>query len=189
MQKLCCVRTRQHLCQFGLFRHNFTTVSPPILNHFWWELYHLRTLIHIHRPQTKPDATSLAKRALSTAMHATRCAASQSLNGLSPGTIAFRHDMFIDIPYIADILTISRSRQALIDSRLLKENTKRISHDYRIGETVMKKSILSLSDKLLPSFTGPYIIEQVHTNGTCTIRLTPNQTEHINIRRLKPYRA
>ena len=39
MQKLCCVRTRQHLCQFGLFRHKFTTVSPPILNHFWWELY------------------------------------------------------------------------------------------------------------------------------------------------------
>ena len=30
------------LCQFGLFRHKFTTVSPPILNHFWWELYHRR---------------------------------------------------------------------------------------------------------------------------------------------------
>ena len=29
------------LCQFGLFRHKFTTVSPPILNHFWWELYQL----------------------------------------------------------------------------------------------------------------------------------------------------
>ena len=43
MQKLCCVRTRQHLCQFGLFRHNFTTVSPPILNHFWWELYQFST--------------------------------------------------------------------------------------------------------------------------------------------------
>ena len=27
------------LCQFGLFRHKFNTVSPPILNHFWWELY------------------------------------------------------------------------------------------------------------------------------------------------------
>ena len=145
--------------------------------------------MNIHRRQIKTDATSLAKRALSTAMHATRCAASQSLNGLSPGTIAFRRDMFVDIPYVADILTISRSRQALIDSRLLKENAKRISHDYRIGEPVMKKSILSLSDKLLPLFTGPYIIEQVHTNGTCTIRLTPNQTERINIRRLKPYRA
>ena len=29
------------LCQFGLFRHKFTTVPPPILNHFWWELYQL----------------------------------------------------------------------------------------------------------------------------------------------------
>ena len=137
----------------------------------------------------KTDATSIAKRAPSTAMHATQSAASQSLNGLSPGTIAFCWDMFIDIPYIAGILTISRSRQALIDSRLLKENAKRISHDYCTGESAMKKSILSLSDKLLHSFTGPYIIEQVHTNGTCTIRLTPTQTERINICRLKPYWA
>ena len=43
----------------------------------------LRTLIHIHRPQTKPEATSVAECALATAMHATRCAASQSLNRLS----------------------------------------------------------------------------------------------------------
>ena len=97
--------------------------------------------------------------------------------------------MFIDIPYVADILTISRSRQALIDSHLLEENAKRISHDYRIGESVLKKSIWSLSNKLLPPLTGPYLIEQVHTNGTCTIRLSPNQTEPINIRHLKPYRA
>ena len=137
----------------------------------------------------KPDATSIAKCALATAMHATRCAASQSLNGLSSGSIAFRRDMFIDIPYVADILTISCSRQALINSRLLKENAKRISHDYHIGESVLKKSFLSLSDKLLPTFTGPYIIKRVHTNGTCTICLTPNQTERINICRLKPYRA
>ena len=34
----------------------------------------LCTLIHIHWPQTKPNATSVAKRALATAMHATCCA-------------------------------------------------------------------------------------------------------------------
>ena len=28
------------LCKFGLFRHKLTTISPSILNHFWWELYH-----------------------------------------------------------------------------------------------------------------------------------------------------
>ena len=27
------------LCQFGLFCHKLTTISPSILNHFWWELY------------------------------------------------------------------------------------------------------------------------------------------------------
>ena len=30
------------LCQFGLFCHKVTTVSPPILNHFRWELYQLK---------------------------------------------------------------------------------------------------------------------------------------------------
>ena len=53
--------------------------------------------------------------------------------------------MFIDIPYVADILTISRSRQALIDSRVLKENAKQISHDYHIGESVMSNRKMSKS--------------------------------------------
>ena len=30
------------LCQFGLFCHQLTTISPSILNHFWWELYQPR---------------------------------------------------------------------------------------------------------------------------------------------------
>ena len=54
---------------------------------------------------------------------------------------------------------------------------------------MLKKSVLSLSDKLNPSFTGPHEIIQVHTNGTVTIRLTDNVTECINIRRIKPYRS
>ena len=49
------------LCQFGLFRHKFTTVSQPILNHFRWELYQvpplwehsLTTLLH-HDPTSDP---------------------------------------------------------------------------------------------------------------------------------------
>ena len=28
------------LCQLGLFCHQLTTISPSILNYFWWELYH-----------------------------------------------------------------------------------------------------------------------------------------------------
>ena len=79
-------------------------------------------LIHIHHPQTKSDATSLAKQALATAMHASFCTVNHSLNNLSPGAIIFRRDMFLDIPFISDIITLTCARQTLIDNRLLKEN-------------------------------------------------------------------
>ena len=49
------------------------------------------------------------------------------------------------------------------------------------------KMVLSLSDKLKPTFTGPHLILQVHTNGTVTIRLRDNLTECINIQHIKPY--
>ena len=36
-----CMHKTTILCQLGLFCHKLTTISPPILSHFWWELYHL----------------------------------------------------------------------------------------------------------------------------------------------------
>ena len=56
-----------------------------------------------------------------------------------------------------------------------------------MGDQILKKMVLSLSDKLKPTFTGPYPILQVHTNGTITICLRDNLTEWINIHRIKPY--
>ena len=42
MQKLCCVRTRQQFsASLDYFCHQLTTISPSILNHFWWELYQI----------------------------------------------------------------------------------------------------------------------------------------------------
>ena len=35
-----CMHKTTILCQFGLSCHQLTTISPSILNHFWWELYH-----------------------------------------------------------------------------------------------------------------------------------------------------
>ena len=39
-------------------------------------------------------------------MHATCCAAHEALCYSSPGAIAFFHDMYLDIPFFADIITI-----------------------------------------------------------------------------------
>jgi hypothetical protein len=51
---------------------------------------------------------------------------------------------------------------------------------------VWEKNNLGFSDKLNPSGTGPFKIERIHANGTLTIRLNENETERINIRRIKP---
>ena len=40
MQKLCCVRTRQQFsASWDHLSPAYLTISPSILNHFWWELY------------------------------------------------------------------------------------------------------------------------------------------------------
>ena len=36
-----CTHKTIILYQFGLFCHQLTTISPSILNHFWWELYQI----------------------------------------------------------------------------------------------------------------------------------------------------
>ena len=38
---MLCTHKTTILCQFGLFCHQLTTISPSILNHFWWELYQI----------------------------------------------------------------------------------------------------------------------------------------------------
>ena len=94
--------------------------------------------------------------------------------------------MFLGIPLIADILAIRNNRQLLVDKRLLRENAKRIKHDYAIDEKVWKNQQIGFSDKLKPTMQGPYKIIRVHTNGTVTIQLSPNVTERINICRIRP---
>ena len=145
----------------------------------------LRTLIHLHNPQTVQQAKAVGDTALAMAIHATCCASHQAFHHLMPGSFAFCHDMFFDLPFLTHIVALQETCQNLVDTHLFHENASCISHDYKVN--VLKKSVLSLSDKLKPSFTGPYLILQVHTNGTITIRLANNVTEHIIIRWIKPY--
>ena len=77
-------------------------------------------------------------------------------------------------------------RQLLIDEKLMRANSSRISYDNRPGDEVL---VLAYKpDKLDPSATGPFRIERVHVNGTVTIRRNAHVTERINIRRVRPYR-
>ena len=104
----------------------------------------------------------------------------------SPGSVAFSRDVMLDIPLHADVLAIQENRQCLVGKRLLRENAKRIAHDYVVGDLVWKKRYLGLSDKLQETVDGPHPIKRVWTNGTVSIRLSPNLVECINIRRIRP---
>ena len=145
----------------------------------------LRALYSMNPPDGINSANRLVDTALATCMYATRTALHGGLRA-SPGSLAFGRDMVLDIPVIADWITIQNNRQQLIDQRLIEANRKRFSYDYNIGDQVLK--LVYQPNKLQPRAEGPYTIDTVHTNGTVTIRLNHHTIERISIRRIKPYR-
>ena len=92
----------------------------------------LRTTIPLQPPRNKAEAQQLAENAIATAVYATRVSVSRSL-GTSPGNLAFRRDMLMDVQLTADFLTIRDQRQQLIDVSLMKQNQKRRNFDYQVG--------------------------------------------------------
>ena len=93
--------------------------------------------------------------------------------------------MLFDIPYIADWTDIGKRRQALVDQNCLRENKRRINFDYAVGQKVLLKED-GILRKAQDKKTGPYVITQVHTNGTVRIQ-RGTVSERLNIRRLTPY--
>ena len=103
----------------------------------------------------------------------------------TPGAAIFGRDMLYDIPYLADWNQIGKRRQTLVDQSCAKTNKRRIDFDYAVGQKVLltKHGILR---KVEDKNKGPYLITQVHHNGTVRIqRGTIN--ERLNVRRLTPY--
>jgi hypothetical protein len=145
----------------------------------------LRTLQTLNPPAGVDDANSLVDAAIAEAMFAHRASYSEA-TGSTPGALAFHRDMILDLPIIADLISIREKRQQLIDERLIQANRRRFAYDYTVGQQVLK--LVYKPNKLEPRAEGPYDIIQVHTNGTLTIRISPHVIERINIRRVKPYR-
>ena len=103
----------------------------------------------------------------------------------TPGAAIFGRDMMFDIPYIADWTDIGKRRQALVDQNNARENKRRIDFDYAVGQKVLLKKD-GILRKAEDKHSGPFVITQVHTNGTVRIQ-RGTVSERLHIRRLTPY--
>jgi hypothetical protein len=88
----------------------------------------------------------------------------------------------MDVPVLINLETIHQQREALRDTVLQREDKNRFFHNYVVGERVLK--IVENPHCLEERATGPYPIEQVHSNGTVTIRLNAVTTQQLTIQGL-----
>lgn len=145
----------------------------------------LRTLLHGEKVKGDNDI-EIIDNALATVTHTLRTAISRSLNFNSPGELAFKRHMFLNLPLQADLRALQAHRQLKVDKNLAIANNRRLNYDYRPGQMVYVKTVSPT--KLGERSEGPFQVEVVHTNGTITIRRNQHVTERVNIRRVFPTR-
>ncbi len=72
-------------------------------------------------------------------MHAMRAAIHFTL-GISPGSLTFNRDMFLNIPLIAGWPTITQRQEHLINENLIRENQKRHQYNDVPQQRVLRKN-------------------------------------------------
>jgi hypothetical protein len=131
------------------------------------------------------DETDPWDEFLSSTAYAIRCTHHSTL-GATPGQLVFGRDMLLPTQFYADWAQIKLRKQQRINASNARENSKRVPHNYVVGDKVLvnRPGILS---KMSAPRSGPYEILSLHDNGTVTISKGIAVTERINIRRLQPY--
>ena len=113
----------------------------------------------------------------------------------TPGQLIFGRDMLLNVQHLVNWHYMQTRRQRIANENNARENSKRIPHQYKVGDKVLKahgnpSNKKEISATLQRPFEGPYEITNVWPNGTVTIRRTVRGGavyERINIRRIRPY--
>ena len=97
----------------------------------------------------------------------------------------FQRDMIMNVPLIANLHSIQRRRQQLIDKNLPRTNARHIQLNYSIGDRVMV--VEYDPTKLDAKKRGTFAIVKVFTNGTVRLQIALHVQETFNIK-IRPYR-
>ena len=103
----------------------------------------------------------------------------------TPAQLVFNRDMVMNIAHIANWKSMAEKRQLQINRDNARENSKRVRHDYVIGDRayIVRDGVYR---KLKSPNIGPYRVTLIYSNGT--VRLQRGAVnERVNIRRLTPH--
>lgn len=103
----------------------------------------------------------------------------------TPAQLVFGRDMLFNMSKVINwkIITENKRKQIARDNN--RENARRIAHSYSVGDEVLriKKGI---KRKYSRHKSDPYVITNVHTNGTVTIAQGAKR-QRLSIRNIEPY--
>ena len=100
------------------------------------------------------------------------------------GQAVFGRYVLFNLTSVVDWRVVIAAKKSQLDIDNVRENAKRVTHDYAIGNQVYVE-ITGIYRKLDYRKQGPYRITEVFTNSTVWVQRV-QVNERINIRRLKP---
>jgi len=124
------------------------------------------------------------KGILSATMFALRATYHTTLQA-TPTQLVFGRDAMLNVKFQADWQLIKQLKQTKIHQNNLRENSKRIPHEYQIKDKVLY-SIQTKAKYAENPYKGPYETTKVNKNGTVQLRMGAIY-ETVNIRLIKPY--
>jgi len=105
----------------------------------------------------------------------------------TPGQLVFGRDMILNLPARINWDIIKTRKQNSITKSNLRENLRRIEHEYQVGDLVLKDRNV-IQPKLHHLREGPFTVTELLANGTARIVRGPT-SEIVSLRRLTPYHS
>ena len=87
----------------------------------------------------------------------------------TPGQSVFGRDMLFNLTLVVDWRVSTAANKLQVDIDNFRENTKRVKHDYAIGDQVYVE-MTGIYHKLDYKKQGTYRITEVFTNGTVQVQ-------------------
>ena len=109
-------------------------------------------------------------------------------NQATPMQLVFGRDAIMNIKFRADWKYIKQRKQQIIEQNNRKENSKRIPHQYQVGNKILMDMTDTTKSKYgITPFDGPFTVRHVNNNGTVVLEMGPILDTY-NIRNIKPYK-